>query len=349
MTIAFLCIIALIDAAGFAALVVHDPHQGPWLGMVIAHVALSLGIGWVGQASLPDDADAPRWSTVALFSGLAMFIPALGAVSVLMIVALAHRIGCRKTQGAIGHVETRHERSPHRPSGSAVNPDFHGQVMTASVPIPTRLKTLGKLQALGYRPITTLFHQALQDDIEEIRLVAFGILEKKEHSIQAKINRELDRYRRSDDEQERAAHARVLAASFWELVYEQLVQGDVAVHVLSQARDYAYRVLSVNERDAGMWALLGQIAMQRGEWEEARTALLLAKGYGIAESRVVPYLAELAFIEKDFDGVRSYVMDAPFLENAPLLHSVVTYWSQGSAERSHGHRSLVDHAQGVAR
>lgn len=328
MIIICLCLATLIEVVGVPALLFSDQFSISWT-LGLAHVLLSLGIGWLGEVGVPNHVEAPRWGLGVLFSGLTLFVPALGAVGVLLLVGLAHR---QQKRFDVEGIQRLGERSQaHRPAEVIASPnsDVIDRLMSSTVPVETRLKTLGKLQALEGRYATPLFRHALHDSVEEVRLVAFGMLDKKEQAIQARINRELEWYRQCTDAQTRAEHARVLALAFWELVFEDLVQGDVAVHVLSQARQYAHEALAVDERNPGLWALLGQIALRGEAWAEARTALHKAREYGAPESRVMPYLAELAFREKDFASVRAYFREALFVEDVPLLQAVAAYWRNG--------------------
>jgi hypothetical protein len=68
--------------------------------------------------------------------------------------------------------------------------------------------------------------------------------------------------------------------------------------------------------------------MHQKDYDGAREEFTAAHGLGIQESRVLPYLAELAFLDRDFAGVRRYLAN-PAFASIPALAPVVAYWGAG--------------------
>lgn len=322
-----LSLVVCLDSMGLPVMVWHEQPFQSWLILLGFHLVCSAGIGWTGRRSLPAHYQQPVWSVTALFMGLALFIPMLGAPGVLMMVVLAGRQSSDVRQGTIQELgERRYIREEQRATGTLESGDFQNRLSSQALPVSIRLNTLGKLQGFQARHTSSLFRGALQDEVEEIRLLAFGVLDKKEQAISARIQEELDRLKQAASVEEQREHARQLAYAYWEFVYAELSQGDVMNHALLQAKQYAEQVLERDSEDAGMWALLGQIHLRLHDKEQASSAFRRALEGGIPETRVLPYLAELAFQQRKFSATRQYLANKTILADVPILQPVVDYW-----------------------
>ena len=146
--------------------------------------------------------------------------------------------------------------------------------------------------------------EMLSDPSDDLRLVAYGILDAREKSINARIHAAMQRLAQLPPARERAALERQLADLYWELVYQGLVQGDLRDHALAQVRKHLDQALSLDPEDAALWSLSGRLAAQEGGYDEAQRAFERARLFGLSEARVLPYLAEVAFRLRRFDEVR---------------------------------------------
>ena len=115
----------------------------------------------------------------------------------------------------------------------------------------------------------------------------------------------------------------------WELVYQQAVVGDVLTFAMDQVRMYAKDVLSQDDRDGGMWSLLGQVSLYGQDYDEARHCFSQALVCGLPESRIVPYMAEVLFHQREFSDLRILLSIQTSLMDVASLQPVLEYWGGG--------------------
>ncbi|MGB0908781.1 MAG: hypothetical protein ACPGYT_00320 [Nitrospirales bacterium] len=325
---AFLSLAALLEALVLPYLLLTERYQGDVLGLVILHVMMSMAVGLLGKDSLPPKYQQSPKFVVVFFVGLTMFIPMFGAIAVLSLVVMTNYFFVGITKFDIQEVHESRFVGVGRAENQQLNSgDLQSRFSAKSVQTDARLDALGKLQGFETHQINSTVRGALQDQADDIRLVAFGILDKKEKAINARINQELELLQQAVDESEKLIHLRELAYAYWELVYKEIVEGDILLYALEQARHYNSSVLALMPQDAGMWALNGQISLRLQHNDEARESFTKALRYGIPETRVVPYLAELAFQRKEFEELSSLFHQRTMLSEVAILNPLLKYWN----------------------
>ena len=323
----FLSLAALLECLGLPYLLLTERYNGDWLGLIMLHLMIGVAVGLLGKESLPQKYRRSTGMVMVFFSSLALFIPILGAIGVLALVCLTNYFLVDKKKSAIQEVHENHFSGVGRPEIlQNMSGNLQSRFATSSVQTEARLDALGKLQGFESHNINATVRGALQDHADDIRLVAFGILDQKEKIINAKINQELELYHRTDDEPQKLVHARQLAYAYWELIYKEVVEGDILSYSLDQALQYNHMVLATYPDDAGMWSLKGQISLRSGEVDVARSAFMKALEYGIPEARVMPYLAELAFRKKEFVELSALFHQSHSLSDISILHPILRYW-----------------------
>ncbi len=323
----FLSLAALLEGLVFPFLLLTERYQGDVMGLCMLHLMMSMAVGLLGKESLPKKYQRSPKLVMVFFMVLNLFIPMLGAIAVLSLVVMTNYFFVGKEKMNIQEVHEPRFTGVGRAETQRYNSgDLQSRFSAKSVHSEERLDALGKLQGFETHQITSTVRGALDDQADDIRLVAFGILDKKEKQINVKINQELELSKQADDESEKMIHFRELAYAYWELVYKNIVEGDILGHSLERALHYNSAVLSVIPQDAGMWALKGQIALRLNESEQAHEAFTKALEYGIPESRVIPYLAELAFHSKNFMELSNFFHQCTTLSEVVILNPLLRYW-----------------------
>lgn len=155
------------------------------------------------------------------------------------------------------------------------------------------------------------------------------MLDGLEKKLNASIHEELQAFNRSDKDHESAERlraARRLSQLYWELIYQGLVQGDLARHSLEQSLHYTQMVLAAHDDDAALHLQHGRLLHAQGRRDEARSACQEALGLGMPLTRVVPYLAELAYETRDYEEVRRLMTTLQDWQSLPRLQPLVRYW-----------------------
>jgi hypothetical protein len=193
-----------------------------------------------------------------------------------------------------------------------------------------RMTALLAMQSMPARTVSPLLQGMLADPLDDIRLLAYGILDNREKVLTQQILVErpkLDRKLNPDLSDAERAHAnRTLAQLYSELIYENLVTGDVYRNAADQADGFAAAALEHDPNDAALWRLRGRLAIARLDLDGAETMLQRAIDCGFPRDRMLPWLAETAYLRRDFARVRTLLGEIDSRASTPTLSAVLDFW-----------------------
>ncbi|MFJ2991059.1 lipopolysaccharide N-acetylglucosaminyl transferase [Pandoraea sp. NPDC087047] len=273
---------------------------------------------------------------IALF---AFFLPAAGMVVVGGVLLLGYLFPPPRTSLAAGKVETPGFVS------HLVTRVRHGAGMRLRARLRNvrgerddRVAALISVQALPSRVTSEIARDLLADPVEEVRLLAYGILDGLEKRIMQQIYAMRERHESAPDEDERAHACRCLAQLYWELIYQNLVRGEVLRFTLERVEQFAREALEQHEDDASMWYLLGRCALLRERPEVAEMHLRQAQFHSFPTERLLPWLAEAAFQKRRYDRVAqllgglgagvSGAKGSPTATASPVVQPAVRFWTR---------------------
>ena len=322
-----LFLLVVLESVGFSSILLSKSSIVSSTELVVGHLILCAFVGVLGQMCLPAAYRRPAGPIAVFLMTLAFFIPLLGAIGVFTLVCMTCVMSSRSIDTSFKRISENSLVAIKKSMGFQIEAgSLRARLNATSAPISVRFNALGKLQEFQSSQVTSTLRNALHDEVDDVRLVAFGILDSKEKMINARINKELQCLESAAHQETKAQHCYQLACSYWELVYQDLVKGEVLAHALDQSKGYAETVLSYSPEDSGTWALLGQIHLRYQEIEAAQQAFMTALQYGVPENRVIPYLAEIMFYQRDFAKLRDFFSKGDHLEDVPLLEPVSQYW-----------------------
>lgn len=315
---------------GMAILLASKNEVGFWsmIALYFVHAGASAIIAVVVWGSYPKAMRSPKGPVLTLLFFANFFVPMMP-----IMLRLAQEIGQRFRQ--------LHEEAPvvaiQEPEysiyrASSVMKSRGGRTRTKltnlKVPVADRLTALLAIQEAPARVSADLLRDLLADPVEDIRLLAYGMIDGKEKSIGVRILAEEGKL-----EQEQTAESvygcnKRLAELYWELVYQRLVQGDMMRHACEQSRKHARQAVQVQADDAGLWFLLARIAIELREADPARESLVETERLGFPADQLVPYHAELAFIERRFHDIPGLFGRLRTPPSAIRLAAVHKYWTQ---------------------
>ncbi|OMH41204.1 hypothetical protein [Desulfurobacterium indicum] len=155
---------------------------------------------------------------------------------------------------------------------------------------------------------------ALFSDNDEIRLYAFAILSKLEKEIDDKISFLKTKLQKTDDKKEKAFIHFELASLYWDMVYLKVVDKELIPFIIKEALNHIQNSLKLHKTPE-IELLAGKIHLKLNNKKEAKKFLLSAFNQGdkLMKMKVVPYLAEIAFYEKDYKTVEKLfsIIEAP--------------------------------------
>lgn len=191
-----------------------------------------------------------------------------------------------------------------------------------------RTKALFVLGQNQLSNINKLMYKLLSDDSNEIRLLAFNILDQQESVIVKDIHKLLAILDQTDmGEENHAKFEKNLAMLYWELSYCHLLLQELEESSLSKAQSYALSALEVLKDDATLWALLGKIYGRLHQYKQAEEAFDRTTAFNIPPSQVMPYLAEIQFKKRNYIELQNYLSSETLLD-IPLVAPVKHFWDK---------------------
>jgi hypothetical protein len=237
-----------------------------------------------------------------------LLLPGIGMMAWMVLAPFSSRKPKQAAPPRWRHIATRplaEVPAPHH-LGGITAADVTGILSGCGKP-ERRKKAVMSLSRFSNEVSIPLLRTALQDPEDDVRLLAFAILDRKQKYMDEKIA--LGRVLRESSEN-LAAH-RLLAVYYWEQAYLGLAQPDFIDYLLACSLEHLDGALSENRQDAGLLLLLARILIRQGELSRGRRALLQARRFGIRDQTLRPYFDEIAFRESR----RSYLDEIAFLES----------------------------------
>ena len=328
MNNATLLILGLLgENSAILALFSPYPIWSKLLLFLSGHLIAACCLAVLLRLALPRHADTKMWGSLALFFSFAFFIPVFGCIG--MLGALIYfrfflRFDNRTEFFSVPLPPFMQEAggpAPGMGEGGAWS-----RLRTATLPRAARLKALLAVGAGGGQNASRLLQLATSDSDDEIRLLAFNLADRREKVISKAISQSLTDLRDCEEPARQAVLCRKLAFSYWELVFNDLAQKDLAGFYVNQALNYARQACQLTGNDPTLLVLTGRLHLWLGELDEAEAAISSALAHGAHRDRVIPYLAELAYRRKDFASLRNYFNNDPLLRHKPGIGPVAQFW-----------------------
>lgn len=203
---------------------------------------------------------------------------------------------------------------------------LRAQLGNEGAPLPERMTALAAMQAMPARASSPVLRELLADHTDDIRLLAYGMLDGAEKKLTQQILAELPRLETARSALVRAEINQRLANLYWELIYQNLVQGDVYRYTANQVEHYARAALEIDESTAALWYMRGRLALTRNATADAREWLGRAETLGFSRERVLPLLAEAAYLEHDYPSVRRLMAAFDSPSPLPMVRPLLRYW-----------------------
>ena len=296
-------------------------------GYFSLHAVASAVAAWLAWVLLPTNFKNPFLPTCALLWAFAFFIPVLGVTAILVVVQIANRfpsilrmeryVTVRMPEFS-GVQREATERSDLRAG------DARRILKDAKQPLETRLRVLVALQSIAPKAAVPLLISLLSDPSEDIRLLAYSMVDSWEKDLVQKIQRadvELAAARQSGSDALIVNTLRLLAELHWEQADTGLARGDLRRFALEHAQDYCEQVQLLDNRAPGIWALNARILIELGHLAGAVKAIKMARRMRMPMAEAYSLMAQIAYTQHNFQAVRRYANRLP--DDALLPSSVL--------------------------
>jgi len=299
-----------------------------WLGVLSAH-ATACAIGAIScYVLLPSRYKRPRWQVLLLLFCFSFIAPVVGAVGILLITRYALRRIKRQHRYAVPRMVEPPVYDVQGADAMRRGQNSIRSRLNANVPRDIRMQALLTLQAVPGRVANPILEGLLGDDVDDVRLLAFGMLDSEEKKISSHIQHELTLLEGELDSEQCSDCYVHLAELHWEMVYAGLAQGELRRHILGQALGYLEQALAQNpEPTPGVLFLKGRILLAQGRAEDANEIIEQALALGLAPASALPYLAEIAFKNRKFEQVYQYMEQVSRLHIAPKTRAIADLWT----------------------
>lgn len=266
------------------------------------------------------------WSLLFIFS-VSFFIPLIGMIGVALALLTALYLP-RKRQIQPWEA-TAVPELPFKPRERRQELMFSDgglqDVLRHARDPDQRLTAIFATRRMRSKEAIPILKLALRDPSDDVRLLAYSMLDQRESRINQRIEHALADMENVSTERKFALHAQ-LARWYWELAYVGLAQGSVLDHVLQQAWGHVTSAL-VGNTSGELHLLAGRIAMEQGNLDEAMAQFDLSAQTGMDAVQLAPYRAEIAFLRQRYEEIPQMLatMPAELLQRPPFA-ALARYW-----------------------
>ena len=224
-------------------------------------------------------------------------------------------------------------------AGLASGCELAGPLQHAADP-KQRTAALIATLSLNDQEATPLLRLALKDPEDDVRLLAYALLNRKEKSIEARI-----RYRNAQlgscvPEQVFSQH-KALAHDYWALAHLGAPQGSTLLLLCARAHEHVQAALQLRPRDGGLQFLLGRILLIEMKLDAATEAFEKARQSGVDRRQIEPFLAEISFLTRQYFAVNNHLAQAGSGVHRLRLDKVSTYWERPSHDARPDHKPSI--------
>jgi hypothetical protein len=322
------CLLATAaDAAVVGVAVASAPPAAALAALLLAHLLAAGGFALGLAASLPPPYDAPRAQARVFVFGMVLFVPVLAMVGCLVSLLPA----LRQQRAVVVPVPWLHPRTVRLPmqaqrsqQGFAWAGSLAGTLQNGPDP-NKRIAALIATLAIKEQDAIPLLRWALKDPEDEVRLLAYALLNRKEKAIEARIHQHQTALEQANAEAAFTLH-KALAHDFWALSQLAIERSSTQMSLFERAREQVASALAHNLEDGGLWLLMGRILLAQRQCVAAEKALQWAQARGVDRRQIEPLRAEMAFIDGRYPDVSRHVRRGGQGSSGLRIAAAARYW-----------------------
>lgn len=334
----------LAEVALFMSPVVFSTDIPTLMAVLLAHATACAIVASSCYLLMPSHFKKPRVFVWLLLFDFAFITPILGAIGMLLLTRITLRQTAEKSSFAVPVSVHLPEYDVQSKEASRSGQGSIRSRLGHNLPAEVRMRSLLTLQAVPNRVSNPILEELLGDSTDDVRLVAFGMLDAEEKKLSAHIQRERETLQRILTPEQRYACLRHLAELHWELIYASLAQGELRKHILGQARSYLDQALTLDvSPNSGLLFLKGRILLAQGDIDNADQAFQGALALGQPKISALPYLAEMAFKRREFAQVKQLMQQLIDLHAASRTRAIADFWTGADNVSNFSDRRFLPH------
>lgn len=323
---ALVIIAVALEIAGIAGLLAGFSVTATLAGYLLAHALACVALSLVMLPLLPT-----RYRGQPLLTGLFLFslqfaIPFLGSLGVIGGILLA--LYLPRSMREVPWQEMDIPELPFQPVDMDAQIIYSEgglrQVLREANDPNKRLKALLATRQMDDRAAIDILREALRDPTDDVRLLAYSMLEQKEKTL-AERARNLQGALETANDMDSIPLRRRLAQVWWEMAYLGLAQGSLRQYYLHNARKLLTE-LTARRAQHNDWRLLGRVELALDNLQAAEDAFSAALNAGAPPEIILTYQAEVAFLQRDYQRVRYCLATCPRNKVHPANRQLMEAW-----------------------
>lgn len=297
---------------------------------LIAHAAACLLFSLALVRLLPDQYRKPALASGMFIFTTTVFIPVLGMIGLLvsLVPALRRpRPAARFSEWTEPYVLSL-PSLPAEPRGmdGVSRADELANALQYAADPDKRAAALIATLSMKDQYAVPLLRLALKDPEDDVRLLAYALLNRKEKAIEARIRDRKVQLGSGAPEQQRFLQHKALAHDYWALAHLGTSGGSTLLMLCARAHEHVRAALQQCPHDGGLQFLFGRILLIGMQLDAASDAFENARQAGIDARQIEPFLAEIAFLRRRYSDVKTHLIRAKNGRNRPRLNKASTYW-----------------------
>lgn len=320
----------LLEVGAWSGLWVLDiPTDARLAWFLVVHLLASLLLSAAASMLLPAGPLHQRLRLLLLMTGCSYGVPVAGFLGVIVGVLLLRVYRAQPARPDFESLQLPVFDPHQRPQSGFKQAGLRSFLANSAAPINARIGAMTALQYVSGRVSTPLLRDVLSDPSEDIRLLAYGMLDSQEKRINRAIDEELKSLANpTHSERTRLEITQRLSDLYWEPVYQGLAQGDLRDYAIAESLRYCETVLASDPDNAPLRLRQGRLRHETGDIDGAGIAYQHALALGLPATRVLPYLAELSFERRDFRATARLMNELSNWAALPRLRPVIDYWTR---------------------
>lgn len=263
-----------------------------------------------------------------LFFMIAFFIPVLGMSGLaLALIATADRV--KKEDKLPIHFNMIREFS-HAPADQRLRFEY-GVVsldnLLKSQNPDIRMNAVYATLKLDDKNAIPLLRTALHDPVDDIRLLAYALIDRKEQRISERIENARKSLESADPANIRNLYKNIIK-DYWELAHLGLVEGETLNFVLNKTREYLEKALQLYPTDRGLHLQYAKLLLRLRSPQLAYDEFKTAESLGVEKQQLLIYYAEIDFLKRQYGVVKRYMKDVNLVTAHPHIQATSRFWQE---------------------
>jgi len=318
----------LVDSDGYIANIAHDVDETLLIGI---HLVVSLLAAVCISSLLNRLIPGRRLTFIFTLFLLSVFMPFLGAAGSWLALTFGAIMAKHRHKDNVFWQFTGNADLPFAAPIGRPHPKLDGRGYVEQLIFDTDEEAVySKVVAsknIRDSQSGDILKTAIGHKNERIRLLAYQMLDKKVNHLNRQIQRLESEAQNSSGIGKANIHLQI-ANNYWELL---TLEGDEPVarqQLLEAAAGHVKQTVDIQPQNVNGYFLLGQIALKQGEMGIAIDALEQAESLGMSKDKIIPYRAEVAFVQRDFTRLRELMAGlSPSFRAYPPLSKVAEFWA----------------------